>query len=168
MAMLQQILNDIAAAPTLEFLAQIWDYCTRTFAAGSPELEHVGSACQARDAQLRGCAPWEPAPAAPAPAAVAMPAVPAGPKPPGILANATAIGIGTRDAAGVGGLPALDNLRVALVDLATAAWDCGLDLSQVSRLADVQAADHATLWEIASQMLHEIREWTARAKASAK
>ena len=143
-------------------------------------MQDVAAACQARDAALTAAefqqrsaevdkpfAPHElgqiappllhpPVPAQQRPVADVV-VHPVGPTPPGWMRNAAEIGIAQRGAIGMGGLPALDVLRVALVDLACAAWDTGCDLSSVAGLQDVQAATPGQLWEISEAMLMRIR-----------
>lgn len=159
--MLQQILSDIASAASLELLAQIWAFASSHFDPASTELAQIGSACQARDAELRSAPPPPPVVTT-----VQMPVVePVSPTPPGWMKNASAVGLATREASGLGGLPALDILRSTLVDLSCAAWDCGLDLSHISKLKEIQAATHEDLWAIADQMLYHIREFAAQRKS---
>jgi hypothetical protein len=184
---LQQVLYDIQNAQSVDLLGQIYGYAATAFAADPATLQQVAAACQARDAQLRQGQPFQPAaqlqpPVAPLaqgaqrhgaevpenfPGSFAPPSrdtrppepsvQPVSSTPPGWMANASAIGLGVREAAGVGGLPALDSLRVALVDLTCAAWDCGLDLSQIEGLRDVQKARPEDCWKISCQMLDRIR-----------
>jgi len=196
MDIVDQILNDIAAAPSLDLIGQIWNYSAGAFANQPETLENIGQACQKRDAELRanGTVPPVIAPPVIAPPVLQPPVLdlpftadelpgvtvqqdrraqeivqyagiqPVSATPPGWMANASAVAIGTRDATGNGGMPALDTMRVVLVDLSCAAWDCGIDLSGIAELKVVSAASPKDCFEIASQMLFKIREHMARAK----
>lgn len=83
-------------------------------------------------------------------------------QPPGHLARADQMGLGTINATGLGGAAAMDVLRVELVNLAAAAWDLGLDMSRIDGLRDVSAATPEKLWEISAQMLHLVSNWAAQ------
>lgn len=176
----QQILHDVANAPNKETLAGIYTYVAGAYAAVPQFVQDVAAACQARDAQLTADKPFAPhelgqpmvqqlqppvmgaPPPAPAPAAIVV--HPVNGTPPGWMRNAAEIGIATRGSIGMGGLPALDVLRVALVDVACASYDCGCDLSMVDGLKEVSAATPAKCYEIAELMLMRIRAHMAELK----
>jgi len=176
-SIIEQVLADIAAAQTVELLGQIYGWASANI--GDPEqLQQVAAACQARDAQLQPNAVAQPEtmPAPPVPEHVAevvrAPAVmidvagivPVSITPPGWVANADALAVGTRNATGNGGLPALDTLRVTLVDLVAASWDCGIDLTKAPHIRDVTVATPAQCWETATYMLDAIRTHLAIAR----
>ena len=193
----QQILHDVANAPTKQRLGEIYAYVAGAFTAVPQFIMDVASACQVRDAQLTAAehqqlqpapvvdqpfAPHElgqplqqlqppvPAPGsfAPPPAQAQRPAMPdvkpVGSQPPGWMKTAADFGLAQRNAVGAGGLPALDVLRVAFVDLACAAWDCGCDLSEVEGLKAVQTATPEQCWQISEAMLMRIRAHLAQLK----
>ena len=151
----QQVLADIGAATTIELLGQIYGWAA-TNIADPAELQAVAAACQAKDAVLRAPAPPMTMPAR-APEIDASTIIPVGPTPPGWLAVAADMGVATRNATGSGGLPALDTLRVTMVDLTAAAWDCGIDLTAAPHIKDVQAATQEQIWKMATYMLDAIR-----------
>lgn len=82
--------------------------------------------------------------------------------PPRTLAQADQLGLGTIHATGFGGQEAWNVLRAELVNLAAAAWDCGIDLSHIDGLRDVANADPAKVNEIAHMMAEVLRTRTAQ------
>lgn len=171
----QQVLADIAAAQSLDLLGQIYGWAAANI-TDPASLQAVAQACQARDAQLRQTGVVPPlVMQAPEPVPVAAPVpvdatsvVPVKATPPGWMATAADLAIGTRNATGNGGLPALDTLRVTMVDLAAAAWDCGINVSEAPHLKAVSAATADQLWQTADYMLHAIRAQLAIQKNQKK
>jgi hypothetical protein len=161
MDLIEKVIADIRAANSLQLLGDIYTWS----ASNIPDpaaVQRIAGECQARDAQLRAMDTVPPVDMPQAPAAPPAPvdvssAVPVSAKPPGWLAAASDLAIGTRNATGNGGLPALDNLRVSLVDLAASAWDCGIDLTAAPHIKDVSAATPQQCWETALYMLDAIR-----------
>lgn len=183
----QQVLADIAAAQSLDLLGQIYGWAAANI-TDPAALQAVAQACQDRDAQLRqtgvvpplvmqapprsegdiALAAQERASAADVAGVHAASVVPVKSTPPGWMATAADLAIGTRNATGNGGLPALDTLRVTMVDLAAAAWDCGIDVSEAPHLKAVSAATADQLWQTADYMLHAIRAQLAIQKNQKK
>lgn len=166
-----QVFADIDAAQSLELLGQIYGW-SATNITDPNALQQIAAACQAKDAQLRamGFAPPLVMDAPPrsaediaavqraANAAIDVAGIhPVSTTPPGWLAVAADMGVATRNATGSGGLPALDALRVTMVDLTAAAWDCGIDLTLAPHIKDVQTATPEQIWEMATYMLDAIR-----------
>ena len=178
----QQVLADIAAATTIDLLGQIYGWAATNILDPS-ELQAIAQACQTKDAQLRQADIVPPLVMEAPPrsvddiaaeqrfanAAIDVAGIhPVSSTPPGWMAVASDLAISTRNATGNGGLAALDTLRVTMVDLAAAAWDCGIDLSAAPHLKDIQAATPDQIWKMATYMLDAIRSQLAIPKNQKK
>lgn len=177
--MIDQVLADIAGAPTLELIAQIWAYCT-THWTDQQVLARLGAACQARDEALR--APPVIAPPVIAPPVIDAPEMTlaeqgllavqerkaaeavqfAGITPasdtPAWMTKTVEGHIGTRPATGQGGAPALDNLRMSLVDLSCSMVDCGIVCPAIDELRGIMTATPRDCHRIAQGLLWAIQQ----------